>query len=412
MKSKSLSEIKCIDELDIAGKVVFIRVDFNTPMSEGQISDDTRIRAALPTIEYAINAGAKVVLGSHFGRPKDAKDKNYSLEPVADRLSELSGCEVMLIEEPTSEAPKALLRSLKPKQILLLENLRYEPSETQNGPQLPEAIKEYADVYINDAFGASHRAHSSIVAMAHEFPVKGIGFLMKKEVEMLDKVLNSPEHPFVAIIGGAKVSDKIEVIETLAKQVDVFIIGGAMAYTFLKAMGINVGNSLVEKDKITFAKTFLERMKMREKTVLLPVDHVIAEKFNASESKTTQDVQVPEGYMALDIGPKTIAQFGVAIREAKCIFWNGPMGVFENSHFSNGTFSVAKMLAENSKALTIVGGGDSVSAVTQAGVSEKLSHVSTGGGASLEYLEGKPLPGLLALRGKKIHQKSEGDNND
>lgn len=410
VKSKTLSEIKCIDEMNIAGKVVFIRVDFNTPMVDGKISDDTRIRAALPTIEYAINAGAKVVLGSHFGRPKGKYDKKYSLEPVADRLSELSSCEVLLVEEPTSEAPKALLKTLKPKQILLLENLRFDPSETANGSMIPDAIKEYADIYINDAFGASHRAHSSIVAMAHEFPQRGIGFLMKKEVEMLDKVLHSPDHPFVAIIGGAKVSDKIEVMEALAKQVDVFIIGGAMAYTFLKAMGKEVGTSLVEKDKLTFAKNFLERMSTREKTVLLPVDHVIAESFNAKDSKTTEDENIPEGFMALDIGPKSVAQFGVAIREAKCVFWNGPMGVFENPLFAKGTFGIAKHVADNSNALTIVGGGDSVSAVTQAGVSDKLTHVSTGGGASLEYLEGKPLPGLLALRGKKIHQASEGQD--
>lgn len=408
VKSKTLSEIKCIDEMDIAGRVVFIRVDFNTPMVDGKISDDTRIRAALPTIEYAINAGAKVVLGSHFGRPKGKYDQKYSLEPVANRLSELSNCEVLLVEEPTSEAPKALLKTLKPKQILLLENLRFDPSETANGHVIPDAIKEYADIYINDAFGASHRAHSSIVAMAHEFPNRGIGFLMKKEVEMLDKVLQAPEHPFVAIVGGAKVSDKIEVMEALAKNVDVFIIGGAMAYTFLKAMGKEVGTSLVEKDKLTFAKNFLERMSTREKTVLLPVDHVVAESFNAEYSKTTEDENIPEGFMALDIGPKSVSQFGVAIREAKCIFWNGPMGVFENPMYAKGTFAIAKHVAENSQALTIVGGGDSVSAVTQAGVSDKLSHVSTGGGASLEYLEGKPLPGLLALRGKKIHESSKG----
>lgn len=406
MLGKNLQEIKLIDELEISGKVVFIRADFNVPVVDGKITDDYRIRAAIPTIKYAMDQGAKVVLGTHFGRPKGKPEdwKKYSLEIVANRLAELTNYDVLLVEVPTSDAPKALLQTLRPNQLVMLENLRFEPGEEANTEFLVERISKYAEVYINDAFGASHRAHASIVGLPVVFQQKGIGFLMKKEVEMLDLVLSTNESPYVAILGGSKVSDKIEIIDHLADKVDTFVIGGAMAYTFLKAAGYAVGSSLVEKDKLTFAKNFLERMATRGKSVLLPLDHVVARKFGDPKelSRITDNSSIDEGWMGLDIGPKTQSAFKEAILAAKVVFWNGPMGVFENPDYAAGSMTIAKAMAE-SDAMTIVGGGDSASAAQMAGVTDSLSHVSTGGGASLEYLQGVPLPGLLALRGKKIH---------
>lgn len=398
--SKSLQGVNLIDDLKLEGKCVFIRVDFNVPIVNGVITDDSRIKGAIPTIRKAMASGAKVVLGSHFGRPKEKRDwPKFSLEPVATRLQELTDYEVLLVEEPLSEAPIELVKTLRPNQIILLENLRFDPGETKNQTHLAEAISRYADVYINDAFGASHRGHASIVGLPSALKEKAMGYLMKREVEMLDTVLTSAEKPYWAILGGAKVSDKIQLIENLMDHVDGFVIGGAMAYTFLAAQGRPVGKSLVEKDQITFTKRLLERLKGRDKQIILPLDHVVATSIEApaSECKT---VDVIEGdMMGFDIGPRTLKEISSALSDAKTIFWNGPMGVFEKEHFAGGTFELAKILSD-SKAITIVGGGDSASAARKSGFAETFSHISTGGGASLEFLQGIPLPGLLALQGK------------
>ena len=400
MTSGVLKGVPFIEDIPLAGKTVFIRVDFNVPIVNGEITDDSRIRGAIPTIRYAVEQGAKVVLGSHLGRPKTKADwSNFSLEPVADRLQELTELEVLLVEEPTSEAPIALAKALKKNQIILLENLRYEPSETKNGEELVKAITKYADVYINDAFGASHRAHASIVALPLAIPTHGIGFLMKKEVEMLEQVIKAPQKPYWAILGGSKVSDKIQIIENLVNHVDGFIIGGAMAYTFLAAQGYGVGSSLVEKEHITFAKRFMERLKTRDKKFLLPVDHVVATSLTPIKEQVKTVDQIEPGFMGLDIGPKSIQSFQEAIKTAKTIFWNGPMGVFESELFNKGTFAVAKAVAQ-ADAVSIVGGGDSASAARLSGFSEEFTHISTGGGASLEFLQGLPLPGLLVLKGQ------------
>ncbi|MBC86751.1 MAG: phosphoglycerate kinase [Bdellovibrionaceae bacterium] len=391
-----------VESLALKGKNVFIRVDFNVPIVDGQITDDSRIQGALETIRYVRDQGAKVILGSHFGRPKTEEDrKKLSLEPVAQRLQELLDCEVVLVEEPLSEAPKALLKTLREHQVLMLENLRFFAGETKNEKGLVEAISAYTDVYINDAFGASHRAHSSIVGLPATVSQKAMGFLMKKELEALNGILSGAESPYVAVLGGAKVSDKITIIKDLMNKVDGFIIGGAMAYTFLKAQGNNVGTSLVEKEQIQFAKKMIEGMEAREKKLLLPVDHVVAPRFDAvaDEVKTTDSVVVPEGFMGLDIGPQTIKTYAEYLGQAKTIFWNGPMGVFENELFNKGTFAVAEAIAK-SEAVSIVGGGDSASAARESGFSKDFTHISTGGGASLEYLQGVPMPGLLALQGK------------
>lgn len=399
--SPSLKGIRTIEDFDLQGQRVFLRLDLNVPMKDGQITDDSRIRGALPTLRYALEHGAKVIVSSHLGRPKTEEDRRkLSLEPVACHLNELLGVEVMLVEDPLSDAPKALLRSLKPTQILMLENLRFEPSETKNGHELVQAIAPYTDIYINDAFGASHRAHASIVGIPTEIPRKGIGFLMKKEVEMLDRVLSQYQPPFVAILGGAKVSDKIGVIENLIDKVDTFIIGGAMAYTFLKAQETFVGESLVESGKVHFASELMKRLDARGKTMLLPVDHRVVRDIDHPESlKVTPHEGIEEGWLGVDIGPRTVELYSKVIRQAKTIFWNGPMGIFEQPEFSKGTFEVAKAVAE-SEGVSIVGGGDSAAAVKASGYSDKVTHLSTGGGASLEFLQGDRLPGLEVLRMK------------
>lgn len=400
--TKTLEGIKSIEDFKLDGKRVFIRVDFNVPMQDGKITDETRIQAALPTIRYAIEKGAKIVLASHFGRPKKPEDRQtMSLEPVAERVMEILDKEIILVEDPRSEAPKALLAGLKPSQIVMLENLRFDEGEEGNDPEMANAIAEYTDIYINDAFGASHRAHMSIVALPNAVENKGLGFLMKKEIEMLDRVRFNPQHPYLAIMGGAKVSDKITVIEMLIDKVDAFIIGGAMSYTFLAAQGKPIGNSRVEKDKVKFAGDLLGRMEARGKKIYLPEDHVIVPEFTAVDKrKTTKDAAIPEGWMGVDIGPKTRETYAKVISNAKTVFWNGPMGVFETPELAEGTFAVAKALAESS-ATTIVGGGDSAAAAHESGYAEKMSHISTGGGASLEYLEGSKLPGIEALRPPK-----------
>ena len=400
-KVDQLRGVPIIDQLEIEGKVVFLRLDLNVPLKEGQIQDDTRIEAALPTIKYAMEQRAKVVVASHLGRPKTPEDRQkLSLEPVADEISRRLDIDVTLVDDPLSDAPKAILAGLKRNQLVMLENLRFYEGETKNGHDLSIAVKEYADIYINDAFGASHRSHSSIVDVAKEFEAKGVGFLMKKEIEMLDQVLEGTERPYVAILGGAKVSDKIVLIDRLIDSVDTFVIGGAMAYTFLKAKGIKVGESLVETDQLSFAKRLIERLESRDKKLLLPIDHRVVTSFSAVETlRVTETSVIDEGWMAIDIGPKSALEFAKELRSAKRVFWNGPMGVFETPEYANGTFALARAIAELD-ALTVIGGGDSASAAKQSGVADKFTHISTGGGASLEYLQGEPLPGLLIQRGK------------
>jgi phosphoglycerate kinase len=405
-----LEGIKLIENFDLKDKRVFIRVDFNVPLEESasgsKITDDTRIRAALPTIRYAMEKGAKIVLASHLGRPEGGPDdrKKFSMEPVAERLGQLLKIDVVLVDDPTSEAPKGLFPGLRPNQVILLENLRFEKGETKNAREFALRMAAYTDIYINDAFGASHRAHASIEALPQAIEKKGIGFLIKKEIEMLDLLLHSPRSPYMAILGGSKVSDKIPVIENMIEKVDTFLIGGAMAYTFLAAQNLPVGKSRVEKDKLAFAREMLGRIDARGKKILLPVDHVITNDFLApSEIKTTDTVAIPEGYLAVDIGPKTRELYRKELSRAKTIFWNGPMGVFEKPEFAKGSFAIAETLAgltgeDGSGAMTIVGGGDSAAAAEASGFASKMTHISTGGGASLEYLQGDKLPGLEVLR--------------
>lgn len=401
-----LKGIKSIEDFELKDQRVFIRLDLNVPMKGEpgslEITDDTRIRAALPTVKYAIEKGAKLVLASHLGRPETLADHaKFTLEPVAARLGELLGCEVILIEEPTSDAPKALLPSLKPKQILLLENVRFDKGETKNASELANVIASYTDIYINDAFGASHRAHSTIDALPRLIAKRGCGFLIKKEVEKLSMLMTNPQKPFVAIMGGAKVSDKINVIENMIESIDTFLVGGAMAYTFLAAQGHGVGKSRIEKDRLAFARELLERIEVRGKKVLLPVDHIVADDFLApTKIEKCDSPTIPEDRLGLDIGPKTRELFRKEISRAKTVFWNGPMGVFEKPEFAKGSFGVAEALADLATAggVAVVGGGDSAAAAEASGFADKMTHISTGGGASLEYLEGAKLPGLEALR--------------
>ncbi len=396
-----LKGIKTIRDFELKDKIVFLRLDLNVPLEAGKITDETRITASLPTIKYALEKGAKLVLASHLGRPKAAGDKKYSMEPVADRLSELLGKEVILVEEPKSDAVKALVKGAAKNQIVLLENLRYEPGETENSEDFAQAMASYTDIYINDAFGASHRAHASIDALPRLLKNKGIGFLIEKEIQMLNQLLENPKRPYLAILGGAKVSDKIDVILKLMDVVDGFVIGGAMAYTFLKAQGLPVGKSLVEADKISFAKDMIRRVEARDKTLLLPVDHVVTTDIASRKVMTTSCPAIEENFMGVVIGPKTISQYSAAIRGAKTIFWNGPMGIFETPEYAEGTFAIAKALSENT-GLKIVGGGDSAAAAEASGFADKMTHISTGGGASLEYLQGLRLPGIEALKPPKI----------
>ncbi|MBL7542918.1 MAG: phosphoglycerate kinase [Bdellovibrionaceae bacterium] len=393
-----LKGIKTVRDFEVENKVVFLRLDLNVPMEKGKITDYTRIDATLPTINFLIEKGAKLVLASHLGRPKTSKDKEFSMEPVAKALTERLSKEVLLIEDPSAKAVKQLLHTLGKDQIILLENVRFEAGETENSEEFASRLASYTDIYINDAFGASHRAHATIQALPAMIPQRGIGFLIEKEIQMLDTLLLNPKRPYVAILGGAKVSDKIGVIEKLMDIVDAFIIGGAMAYTFLKAQGHSVGKSRVEDDKVKYARELLERIDARNKTVLLPVDHVvttgIADTANASVKKSFSDIE-----MGVDIGPESIRNFSALIKEAGTIFWNGPMGVFETPEFSKGTFALAKVIAE-SKGMKIIGGGDSAAAAEQSGFADKMTHISTGGGASLEYLQGDKLPGLEVLRFK------------
>ncbi len=400
--SDGLKGIKTVRDFELKGKTVFLRCDLNVPLSiDSKITDETRIKASLPTIQFILESGAKLIVSSHLGRPKSSADKQYSMEPVAKRLGELLDVEVVLMEEPSSEGVKHILYGPMKKQIICLENLRFDEGETENSHELAQSWAAYTDIYINDAFGASHRAHASIVALPEIMQKKGVGLLIEKEIKMLDGLFDAPKKPYIAILGGSKVSDKIPVIEKLINVVDGFVIGGAMAYTFLKAQGHPVGKSLVENDKLKYAKEMIERIEARNKTLLLPLDHVISSTFNDTDNvKTTKDNKIPDDQMALDIGPQTIKLFSKCLSEAKTIFWNGPMGVFEKPAFSKGSFAIAEVLAKNPNT-KIVGGGDSAAAAELSGFADQMTHISTGGGASLEYLQGERLPGLEILKARK-----------
>ncbi|MEG6523015.1 phosphoglycerate kinase [Desulfotomaculum sp. 1211_IL3151] len=390
---------KSVKDVDVKGKRVFVRVDFNVPLAGGNITDDTRIQRALPTIQYLMEQGAKVILASHLGRPKGEVVEKYRLTPVAKRLSELLGKEVIKVNDSVGTEPQQAIAKMNEGDVLLLENVRFHGEETKNDEKHARQMAELAELFVNDAFGAAHRAHASTTGIAEYLPAVA-GFLMEKELANLGKAVSNPERPFVAIIGGAKVSDKIGVIDTLLDKVDTLIVGGGMANTFLKAQGYDIGKSLVEPDKIELAKKLLERAKTQKVEFLLPGDAVAA---LAMEPTTQQKVvpvnEVPADWMILDIGPATAERYAVAARNAATVIWNGPMGVFEMEAFAKGTEAVAKALGE-SQGTTIVGGGDSVAAINKMGVADKISHISTGGGASLEFLEGKVLPGVAALQDK------------
>lgn len=405
--SDGLKGIKTVRDFELKGKTVFLRLDLNVPMdASGHITDETRITAALPTVKYCLENGAKLIIASHLGRPKSAADRQYSMEPVAKRVGELLDVEVVLMDEPDSEGVKHILYGPMKNQIICLENLRFDPGETENSTELAVMWTSYADIYINDAFGASHRAHASISALPDMMKDKGVGFLIEKEIKMLDGLFDKPQKPYIAVLGGAKVSDKIPVIEKLINVVDGFVIGGAMAYTFLKAQGVEVGKSLVETEKLKYAKEMIERIEARGKTLLLPVDHVTSKSFGDTSSiRVTSDNKINDNEMGLDIGPKTIQLYKKCLSEAKTVFWNGPMGVFETPEYSKGTFAIAETMANNSGTM-IVGGGDSAAAAEASGFADKMTHISTGGGASLEYLQGEKLPGLEVLRKRKQSESS------
>ena len=390
--------MRFVEDLDVKGRTVFVRVDFNVPLlPTGGIRDDTRIRASLPTIKHLMDRGAKLVLASHLGRPKGKPDPAMSLAPVAERLGELLGREVAMAPDVAGPEVDALKAGLAAGGLLLLENVRFHPGETKNDPELSRRLAAGIDVFVNDAFGSSHRAHSSVVGIADFVPVKGAGFLMKTELDYLGRAIHSPARPYVAILGGAKSEDKIPVIENLLNKADHILIGGAMAYTFLKAQGHAVGRSLVEDDKIGTALSILEKAAEKKIAFRLPFDHVLASSVeSALIAAVTEAYPFPENLMGVDIGPKTAAAYGAIIAGAKTIVWNGPLGVFEVPAFSTGTVAIAQAVA-GSSALSIVGGGDSIAAVAKAGVSDRISHISTGGGASLEYLAYETLPGNEAL---------------
>ena len=391
---------KSIKDIDVAGKKVFIRVDYNVPMDKaGNITEDTRIRATLPTLNYLLEKNAAIIIASHLGRPKGAVVPEFSLKPVAERLSTLIGKEVIVAPDCVGSEVEALAKDLKPGQILLLENLRYHKAEEKNDPEFSRQLASLADVAVNDAFGVSHRAHASVEGITKYLPAVA-GLLMEKEIQFVGQTVANPTHPFVAIIGGAKVSDKIGVIENLLSKVDTLIIGGGMANTFLAAQGYNIGKSLLEADKVELAKSLIATAKERGVNLLLPTDVVIADKFAADAQKKAVAVdQIDSEWMALDIGPNTAEGYAKALETAKTVVWNGPMGVFEMDAFANGTETVAKAVAASS-AISIVGGGDSIAALEKVGLSNKITHISTGGGASLEFLEGKVLPGIAALADK------------
>ena len=396
-----LDGIKSIDDLPLQNKRVFIRVDFNVPLDKasGRITDDERIQASLPTIKKAIASGARVILASHLGRPKGERAPKYSLEPAAARLSELIGQDVTLPDDCIGDAPKKVVGDLRPGQVCLLENLRFHPQEEKNDEAFAKELASLCDVYVNDAFGSSHRAHASVHGLARLIKDRGMGYLLKNEIQALDRVVSSPARPFVAILGGAKVTDKIAVIEALLSKCDALCIGGAMANTLLAAQGMDMKKSLYEADWLAKGRTLLETAKSKGVDLVLPTDVVTGTGIDATSGTTVKANAVPDGEMALDIGPETVQAFAQRVATAKTVFWNGPMGLFENKAFAAGTNGIAQAVADSS-GFTVVGGGDSVAAVKAAGdaVLKKIGFISTGGGASLELVEGKKLPGVEALR--------------
>ena len=397
-----------IRDLDMTGKRVFIRVDFNVPLQNDRVSDDTRIRETLPTLRLAIERGARLVLASHLGRPKGKVDPKYSLAPVAGRLRDLLGKPVEFAADCVGANAEAKSKALKNGDVLLLENVRYHPQEEANDPEFSKQLAALCDgIFVCDAFGSAHRAHASVVGITKFVRQAAAGLLMEKELAYLGKAISNPERPFVSVLGGAKVSDKIEVVQNLMKLADAMLIGGAMAYTFLKSEGKPVGKSLVENDKLDLARGLLDQARSRKFKLLLPVDHVVAESPDSTTTKTTDIANTPDGWMGLDIGPKTVAQFGQEIARARTIVWNGPLGMFEKPAFAQGTLGIANAVAAATKAgaTSIIGGGDSVAAVEQAGVADQISHISTGGGASLEFLAGEKLPGVEALTDKPGSRK-------
>ncbi len=393
-----LEGIRSVTDLDLEGRRVFIRVDFNVPLDDGgKVTDDTRIRAALPTIRLVMEMGGRPVLASHLGRPKGKVNPAYTLEPAGARLAELIGAEVLLADDCIGDGPRKVVSDLRDGQIALLENLRFHPEEEENEEGFAKELARLAEVYVNDAFGAAHRAHASVSALARLMRDRGAGLLMQAELDALERLKSDPPHPYVAVLGGAKVSDKIAVLDALLAKVDALVIGGAMANTFLAAQGHSMGKSLVEEDKLALARTILTRAEERKIELLLPIDVVVAADTEAASGRVVPVTEIGAEDMALDVGPESVARFAQTIAGGKAIFWNGPMGLFENDAFAKGTLGVAEALASAS-GFTVVGGGDSVAAVQQAGLASRLDHVSTGGGASLELLEGRKLPGVEALR--------------
>ena len=391
---------KTIRDIDLSGKRVFVRCDFNVPMDENQnITDNRRIVAAIPTIKYLIEQGCKIVLSSHLGRPKGEFKKEFSLAPVAVELSKQLGQEVLMAKDVIGEDAKRLAENLQPGQVMLLENVRFHKEETDNDPEFAKQLANFGEVFVNDAFGTAHRAHASTEGVAHYLPAVS-GFLIEKELKFLGDALENPERPFVSILGGSKVSDKIAVIDSLLEKVDVLLIGGGMAYTFFKALGYSVGNSICEDDKIDLAKELMEKAKAKNVKMLLPIDNKLGKEFSANtETMVVDRDSIPEGWEGLDIGPKTIELYTEELKKAKTVIWNGTVGVAEFDLFATGTNSLAKVLSELD-ATTIIGGGDTAAAVQKAGLADKMTHVSTGGGASLEFLEGKKLPGIECLMDK------------
>lgn len=387
---------KTVKDIDLKGKRVFMRVDFNVPMADGKVTDDKRIKAALPTIKYVLEQGAALILASHLGRPKGGPAPEFSLKAAAEALSALLGIPVKMAPDCVGPEVEAMAKALKPGEVLMLENTRFHKGEEKNDLDLAKQMAALAEIYVNDAFGSAHRAHSSTEGIARFLPAVS-GFLMEQELEYLGRAVGNPEHPYIAILGGAKISDKILVVETLAAKCDKLIIGGGMANTFLAAKGLNMQDSLVEAESIETAKSLLAKLGDK---LILPVDAVIADKFDAEANSQVVDVdKIPAGWRMMDVGPKTLELYKQALSGAKLVVWNGPVGVFEMPKFAEGTFAIAKLLAE-SGATTVIGGGDSASAVKKAGVAKQMTHVSTGGGASLEFLEGKELPGVAALMDK------------
>ncbi|MBQ3145749.1 MAG: phosphoglycerate kinase [Clostridia bacterium] len=392
---------KTIKDIDVKNKKILVRCDFNVPQNKetGEITDNRRIKAALPTIQYLLENNAKVILCSHLGRPKGEVNPKYSLKPVAEELSKLLGKEVKLAKDVIGTDAKELTSNIKEGEIVLLENVRFHAEEEKNDAGFAKELASMAQIYVNDAFGTSHRAHGSTAGVADYLPAVS-GFLIEKELEFLGGALENPKKPFIAILGGAKVSDKIGVIENLIEKVDTLIIGGGMAYTFFKAKGLNIGTSICEEDKIDLAKSLLEKAEDKGVKLLLPVDNKVAKEFsNEAEYIEVSSEEIPDGYMGMDIGAKTIENFKEVLKDAKTVVWNGPLGVFEFDKFAQGTNEVAKILG-NLDAITIIGGGDSAAAIEKMGLADKMTHISTGGGASLEFLEGKTLPGIACLENK------------